>query len=248
MRVVTWNIAAGRTIRSAKQFDYQEGPNLPYFLSYLATLDPDILCLQESHGNEHYSMAREIAQALRMPYVHEKRASPSHIDRDYMLCNAILSKKPFTDPQEVFLPHPPFQLYLGGKPVPPFDRYLISVEFPGFRAATMHVEPLSILGHSYGKGDGLQFGHMIDEVLVKTLRVPFIFTADLYEEHPEIPFPKFMKKFAMQDALPAGQFTTPVDDGPDHIMCTPEWRVLDSKIIKTQTDHYLCVADIEKIA
>lgn len=245
MRIVTWNVAGCRTIRSAKQFDYYEGENRQYFAERISALKPDVVCLQETHGSRSYSLATELAKEIGLPHVFEKRCCPSHIDRRYKLCNAILSREPFTDPQAKLLPRPPFQLYLHGKPVPPFDRYLISVQFPGFRVATLHVEPLDILGYDYSEGLGLKFGHMIDKVLVEQLKPPFVFTADLYAAHPTIPFPKFMSQRSIQDVLPAQVPTDPKGLRPDHIMCTPEWLPIHARVIPTQTDHFLCVADLQ---
>lgn len=246
MRIVTWNIAGARTSRTAEQWDYHKNENLAYFIKHLQAVSPDVVCLQELHTNDKRSMAQEIAQALGLPHVYEVLTCPSHIDKNYKLANAILSKTPFTEPRSVLLPHPKFPLYINGKEVPSFDRHLLVVQFPGYQVATLHVEPLNILGSDYNKGQGLKFGREIDTILVQSLDRPFIFTGDLYTEIMKKPFATFMHTFALQEALPAKTPTTPKEGSPDHIVFTPEWWALSSRVIVTQSDHYLCVADIER--
>jgi hypothetical protein len=244
MRVVTWNIAGGRTIRSNRQFDYEAAEDSGYFIGQLQKLDADILCLQEAHGNDNYSLACVIADALHLPYVYEVPTCPSHIDPRYFLYSAILAKRPFVNPRSTLLPHPPFQLYLHGQPVEAYDRYLLAVDFSGVTVATMHLEPLSILGYSYSTGPGLTFARDIDALLVEKLRAPLLFTADLYAEAVPYVFPQFTAALSLQDALPEQMPTTPQGERPDHILYSRGWQVAGAQVLQTKTDHYLCCADL----
>jgi hypothetical protein len=244
MRIVTWNVAGRRTINSAERFDYQ-GENPDYFVEQLAAKQPDIVCLQESHSNQTHSVAEELAKELGMPYVFEKQCCPSHIDPAYMLTNAILSREPFADPRATLLPRPSFPLFIKDKPAEAFDRYLVSVQFPGLQVATLQAEPLHFLGHSYDKEPGLTFGRAIDKLLATVLEPPFVLTTDFYVEDLGIPLPELTA--LAQDVLPANTPTKPQGRKSDHILCTLEWRSVQADVIQTQTDHYLCVADLEPV-
>jgi exonuclease III len=70
LRIATWNIAGCRKISSVRRFDY--GAKDPaYFASQLATLEPDIVCLQEAETFADRSDAVELAERLGLPVVCE---------------------------------------------------------------------------------------------------------------------------------------------------------------------------------
>lgn len=80
MKIATWNIAGGHTAKSSKAFDYSTR-NLNYFANQLATLNPDVLCLQEAEYelSGSLSLANYFAEQLNMPFVFETRMHASHI-------------------------------------------------------------------------------------------------------------------------------------------------------------------------
>ena len=61
-------------------------------------------------------------------------------------------------------------------------------------------------------------------------------------------YPELFNKYKLTDALPS-KTTRPTNndnsENPDHILYSNEFKCIDSKIIKTDTDHYLCVAELE---
>jgi exonuclease III len=93
VRIVTWNIAGGCKI-GREAFNYHE-EDIDYFVDQLAKLNADVICLQESHTNDHRSLAEVIAKALGGYKVADAPLSPSHINPDYQLAIAILGKKSF---------------------------------------------------------------------------------------------------------------------------------------------------------
>ena len=54
--IATWNIAGGRPIRTDGLFDYAD-EDINYFADELRKINPDVICLQETHMNDERSVA-----------------------------------------------------------------------------------------------------------------------------------------------------------------------------------------------
>ena len=109
LKIASWNIAGAHAIKSLNQFDYQR-EDINYFAEQLRAIDADIICLQETHLNMDRSVAKEMAALLGYSYVYDIDVSPSHIDENYRLGNAIISRLPLKHKKDVFYPFPEFEL------------------------------------------------------------------------------------------------------------------------------------------
>lgn len=247
LRIGTWNIAAARKMVSTERFDYSPDEELPYFAEEIRRLDLDVICLQESHANEDDSMARRLGKLVEMPNVEESIGCPSHIDILYNLNTAVLSKQTFVGAPSYKLPRPPFELRFkhDGRAVPPYDRYLQVVDLGTYAVANMWTEPLGAFGRSYEADEGKSFAAQIDELLVAKLERPLLFAADFNIEDVAAALPQLVETFRLKEALP-DMPTKPHGNHPDHILYSPEWKKLDSGVVQTQSDHYLCWAEFEK--
>lgn len=128
IKLASWNIAGGRPIRSAKSaFDYNE-EDINYFVAELKKVDPNIVCLQESHTNSERNIAKEIAKGLGMKNVLNTPKNKSHIDPKFMLGDAIVSKLQFETTDVYQYPDPDFELY-----------------FPDGRRADVHHKTLQVV-------------------------------------------------------------------------------------------------------
>jgi endonuclease/exonuclease/phosphatase family metal-dependent hydrolase len=248
LRVGTWNIATGRRMKSAGRFDYFEEEDVEYFAKRINELNIDILCLQESHANQSDSLTRRLADMTGFTYVFDVPGAPSHVDPNYKLSDAILSKYPFTETGAERLPYPQFELKFNhnGKVVPPHDRYLVWARIDGFMAATTHTEPLGAFGRSYEEGVGKEFASQVDTFAVNHLDTPLLFAADFNIEHIETALPTLLSSFNLVELLPNTP-TKPHGGRPDHILASREWHFMDSGIEPTESDHYLCWADVNLV-
>ncbi|HSW74553.1 MAG TPA: endonuclease/exonuclease/phosphatase family protein [Candidatus Saccharimonadales bacterium] len=246
LRVATWNIAAAHKMLSADRFDYSLHQDVAYFAGQLHRLDPDVICLQESEFNTDDSLTHRFAGELGMPYFSETPGCPSHISNGYQLTTAIIAKKPFTNARHVLLPQPTFELRFkhSDEAVQPYNRYMQLVTFDNFTVGTLHTEPLGAFGRSYEHGEGQHLAHSIDELLVQELETPIIVAADFNMVALVKTLPRFITECRLQEALPS-EPTKPQGSHPDHILFSPEWQLLQSGIEHTQSDHYLCWADLE---
>lgn len=245
MRIASWNIAGGRRIKSLKLFDYEE-ENLPYFIDELGKVSSDIICLQEIHLNKKRSIAEEIADNLGLSYCFDIDASHSHIDSSYSLGNSIISKFPFKEKVSYTLPYPEFDLiWSDGRKVDIHHKVLQIIKVDGFSVANTQMLPIQIWGYDYDKGEGTNLSKSIEKVFLK-VKNPAILCGDFNFNNPQKIFPIFFKTHFLEDATPK-VVTRPGGkrETPDHIFYTREFELKDSGVIKTQTDHYLCWADLE---
>lgn len=231
---------------SMEKFDYTGAEDLEYFVGQLRALNLDVVCLQESHVNEVDSLARRLGAILSMPFVAETPGCPSHIDTNYRLTIAIISKLPFMSQSAHLLPYPTFELKFAhsNKVASAYDRYLQVVTFQDFEIANIHTEPLRAFGLTYESGVGSQLSTNVDDLLVDKLSHPLVFAADFNISLPSKTLPKCIGSFKLEEALPNGP-TQPDGWNPDHVLYSQEWQLLDAGIVSTQSDHFLCWSELQ---
>jgi endonuclease/exonuclease/phosphatase family metal-dependent hydrolase len=243
LKVATWNIGGAHTVNSNSMFDYDK-EDLSYFIDILKATRPDIVCLQESHTKKNRVLAELIAKELELSYVFDSPRSPSHIDEDYELANAIISRYPIENPRQIFLPDPPFELYLeGGKKVARlFHTYVQIAQIHGMTIANTHLQPLHLFGYSWGEGRGNILAGKTEDVFLKNLEVPLLFSGDFNAPHLQEDFSRFMKKFDLTPAL-HNEATDIKGNKMDYILYSPEFSLAKAELVKTEkSDHYLGLA------
>lgn len=246
MKIISWNIAGGRPIKSSGMFDYLP-EDITYFADKIKKFNPDLVCLQETHLTNTRSIASEIAKLVSIDHIFETSAKhQSHIDPSYQLGTAILSKTPFTGTSHVQLTDPEFDLFWSpGRKVeePMHHKFLQTATIDGVTIANIQLLPLHIFGSSYTEGHGAQLAELIDDTFYQHLKEPLIFCGDFNFDTPREIFPKLFASINLNDALPR-EPTDPTQKITDHILISKQFEVVTSKIEKTQTDHYLCFAEI----
>lgn len=245
LNIATWNIGGAHTTNSAKTFDYDQ-ENLNYFAQMLRPLDCDVVCLQESHTGNGRIIAEELAGALELPYVFDSPRSLSHIDGDYQLANAIISRYPIEVSQHVRLPDPPFELFFeDGTKARLFPTYVQIAEVRGVTVANTHLQPLHLFGHDWGKGAGKNLAAETENVFLKHLQTPLMFAGDFNAPHLAEDFSRFMGAFQLQPALDS-QPTDAKGNKMDYILYSPDFILRKSGvIISEKSDHHLGWAELE---
>jgi endonuclease/exonuclease/phosphatase family metal-dependent hydrolase len=249
MRVLTWNINGGYPLISQHGKIYSETEDLSYIIKQLATLDADILCLQEVHTNQSRSQTREIAEKLSYPYIFETMASNSHIDPAYNLANAILSKQPFTAAKAICLPRPNFLLELpllpNGQRAEIHDKYLQVVQFETFTLANIHTLPLHVLGSSYASEDGKTFAGEVEKVFLEHFKAPLIFCGDFNYSDITTLYPKLFDELGLVNVLP-NQPSVPTSTARiDYILCSSKnFHTTNAAIYPVLADHFPCGLEV----
>ncbi len=244
LTIATWNIAGARPIRSSDVFDY-EGEDVGYFVEKLKTINPDIVCLQETHMNATRSVAKEIAEKLGGYSYYETAMSPSHVDEEYELGNAILAKENALSNKSFIFPYPSFELYLpGNKPAARHDKRFQLNYFNFGLVVNLQMLPLKFLGTPYDSVSGKEFASNMEDVLIDHLEKPLLFCGDFNTENAPTLYERLLKRMGMKNALPNIP-TRPNGKRSDYIFYSDNFRLVDSSIIETNTDHYLCWARFE---
>lgn len=253
IRVVSWNIAGGRKIRSSKRFDYGD-EDIKYFASNLKNINPDFICLQEVHFNNNQSTSSEICKILHDYKFIDFELSPSHIDPKSRLGMSVLSKSGPDNHKNLTYPYPEFDLHFpNGRLADRHDKGLQVIDFSRMFIANTQLLPLGIFGHYYDTDEGLVLAGQISDIFINNLSSPLIFCGDFGSDYNgkfyEI-FKNVIKKFGLKDAL-MGMNTRNLDSinaskvKADYIFYSSHFKLLDSGIIETETDHFLCYADFE---
>lgn len=239
--IVTWNIAGGHTIHDEEQQFAYNPEDIEYFIRELKDLSPDVICLQETHINSKRSIANEIANEIGDLFCFEQNNSPSHIDPEYRLGNAVLSKYPFKKKDNFTLPHPTFPLTLNGKdvssPAMRHDKGFQVVEFDFSTLVNIQMLPLAFLGTPYDADNGKSFAKEMEDDMNLECGSAGIICGDFNYRAASDLYKNLLSD--MEDTLP-GAPTRPGEKKTDYIFCRNEFTVLDSGIINTKTDHYLC--------
>ncbi len=240
LTVASWNIGGGYKIASTKQFDYQEKEDVAYIISEIKKVKPDIVCLQESHVNDEDSLSRRIQAGIGFDHIFEVASHESHIDTRYKNATVILSKSNITRQNKVPIPYPEFELrFADGRYSAFHQRYLQTSEIENCMIANTHGNNINMFGYDYEQGKGKDLAGKIEEVYIDNLERPLIFVGDFNCDNAQKVFSKLVSTLKLSNAIPAGA-TRPDGRHTDYIFCSPELRIVESQVVKTQTDHYLC--------
>jgi endonuclease/exonuclease/phosphatase family metal-dependent hydrolase len=137
--IATWNIAGGRPTLSDERFDY-DAEDLSYFAEELKMINPDIVALQESHKSDTRSVASELAGKIGLNVCIDEAISPSHIDPEYQLSLAVLSKLGSVHAEDgLRFPYPKFPLTLpNGQPAKRHDKGMQMIELEEVKPEDQH--------------------------------------------------------------------------------------------------------------
>jgi exonuclease III len=247
LKIASWNIAGGRKMNSGQRYDYIANEDIDYFVKKLSALDPDIICFQEVHFKDGVSTASQIAKKLAMPHVFDSNAGhTSHIDANYQLGTAIISRLPLHKTTITPVPYPDFPLFLpSGEPERErHHRFLQTAQCQGFTVANLHTLPMHFFGLAYDKDKGKDFAHQIEDLLLATLKQPLLFAAELNFDDARLIYPRFYKELELSEAL--GTLPTRPDGRrTDHILYSPEFQLISSGAEETESDHYVCWTEFE---
>lgn len=231
-------------MRSSDVFDYEE-EDVDYFVEKLKTINPDVVCLQETHMNATRSVAKEIALKLGGYFCFDIELSPSHIDREYRLGNAILSRNKPTAEESFIFPYPNFPLVLpGGEPAEKHNKGFQIAHFPFGSVMNFQMMPLGFLGTPYESNNGTKFAHEMEKQLLKHITSPAILFGDFNTPNVESLYKNLIEKINIKNALPDNP-TRPNGKRSDYILFSNEFSLVEAGIIETKTDHYLCWAKFE---
>lgn len=251
MKIASWNIGAAHTINSTDVFDYDK-ENIDYFAQNLADVDADLIFLQETHMPKNKdggsSLAKKLADRIGYKYFYDTvRAPVSFIDNNYQFGLSVISREPLDDFRALKLPDVDLPLHISGRPdAKMYAQYLQIAKWRDINIFNTHFSPMQNTRESWSSKIGQKFASRIDKFLANNLCTPMIFAGDFNAQQLFQEFPEFNKKFALSDALPAGEATS-LDGKVDYLLYSPEFDLVESEIIKTDlADHDLLIAEFKE--
>lgn len=115
LKTVTWNIGGGKLLEDGedptKMASYSVD-GIESIAKWLEEISPDIMAIQEAHGNEDGNQIQYIAKYLGYDYYFYDPTSDSHVDDSQKLGNGLISKYPISNQKvgRFFNPNITFQL------------------------------------------------------------------------------------------------------------------------------------------
>jgi endonuclease/exonuclease/phosphatase family metal-dependent hydrolase len=247
LRIVTWNIAGGHKSKSNQRFDYEKDEDALYFVNELQLINPDIICLQESHWHPDKSLSIRLARSLGYEYVYETVNSPSGIDPKYKESMAIISRHKLENTSATTLPYPAFEMYLpNGEPAAQWDKHLQIAYVDGIQIANIHTQPLGYFKFDYHTGQGATYARELEKILLSELRKPLILAGDMNMVNVDQVFTELFNQAGLHDALSPDTGTKHNGHHVDYILYSNDLTTNDSGIVQTSSDHFLCWAEVAK--
>lgn len=252
MKLALWNIAGGFPLITRGQEwsrDNYKEEDIEAFIPPLQKTGADIFCLQEVHAesptdSQQITALCESLQAK--PTKLYTYSNNSHIKPGSHLAMAILSKLPITKTIMQKLPNPHLTITRpDGSIWKSLDcGFIISeIEYAGQKIHIVdgHLVPFHYYGRDFSDSAFDFIRDAIAEILLPLSDKPTVIAADFNFDGLErlLPklFPTFTEVFHEQ--------TTPTKGQQDHILVSSHWNVLDFKVKKEVSDHFLCTAEIE---
>jgi len=253
MKIVSWNIAGGHilTDKVKNAIGYDE-ENLDYFIQQLKKINPDIICLQETHisKDKKINQTKTIAKAFSYQYFSTQiyKGKESHIKSGHFLHLGTISKYPITSNKSFYPPNPKLTIKRpNGKTWITLDMgVLVSrINFLGkqINIANTHLVPLHYYEKSWKNTEFQPIKDFVARLLLDLNKKPTIAIGDFnYADLKEI-YPQIFAQEKYQDAFI--QDTTPEKGQQDHILFSQHWTLNKTKIISAvKADHYICIAEI----
>ena len=244
MIVATWNIGGGYVFsKNSNKFDLED---LDYFIDELKKIQPDIVCFQEIHISQNCEQSKKIAKKLGFNFFETKPIANSHLKKEHKLSISIISKYPILSANFFNLLNPNLQFIWNNKKVfthnKGFIEAIINYKNVKIRILSGHTVPFHLFGRNFLDDEFSEIRNQIETIILQK-KIPTIVGADMNFEDVKKLLPNvFLKKFKfVLKNIP----TTPQKLKQDKILISNHWELLNSKIVKGESDHYLCYSDVK---
>ncbi|PLX21273.1 hypothetical protein C0584_03040 [Candidatus Parcubacteria bacterium] len=252
MKIVTWNIAGGFTMKGSIESGYNyDEENLNYFINRLKSVGADCISLQESHTPTNESKTKSqgeiIAKKLKYSF-YNRPYDKSHIKDENLLSLVNLSKFNITKSKYVLLPNPKLEVVRpNGDKWHTHDKgFLISeIDYKGEKINFVngHIFPFHHFNRNFMEDEFLNIREFISDLLKSLSNKPTIVAVDMNFNDLSVLLPELFKNNLYKESF-LNIETAPGHGQQDHIMYSKHWNKEDFKVTKTKSDHYICSTDI----
>jgi endonuclease/exonuclease/phosphatase family metal-dependent hydrolase len=241
LRVATWNVHEAIPVGAGRPDDPSS------FWAELVEADVDVAALQEvcfAESGESSDLAM-VAERTRMAHAVSFPLSVSSFRRGQLAGLALLSRHPLRDEQQLKLPNPGLRHGSDEAVGKSHDKGLLSavLELRGgpVRVASLHIPPF----HRFGRAPQ-EFG-TIWAALAKSIAsfddLPLLVCGDFNTSHRGLLTEQVERR--LHRAI--GNQDTHGGRAADDILYTDPFEPVMSKVIGTQSDHALCLAEFEAL-
>jgi len=250
LRLATWNIGGGR-IRGPHR--HRQMSEIDYFADVLLSVEPSIVCLQESHNYRDPAVRDQssvLAELLGMRVVASQQLSVSHVDEGAWLTSSVLTALPATGQQYTQFPNPRLSGHgPTGERWESHDKGVLVVNIAvqhesWVRVVNAHCFPLHYFGADARDPGFDPIWSLLKDVLRGSPgRSPTLAALDLnYEPIGAVlgdPLPELGLRSAFSQTA-----TTPKGKQQDYILHSRDFQLMKTSVIPTRADHHLCVVEV----
>jgi endonuclease/exonuclease/phosphatase family metal-dependent hydrolase len=254
LRTVTWNIGGGKLLKNGEdpgQMASYTVDGMDVIARQIAETNPDIVTIQEAHGDDDDNQVAQIAKELGYEHFFYDAITDSHIDSTYKLGNGLISRFPISDVQTGRFLNPELDFDFEGRKTVTHDKGYGSCKVLigdiVIYATSLHLISLRIIGLDFDSDTAQQILASVSAELkdeqaneYRLIQGDFNINSNTVRAYLEDLFGT-----DKLDEVVLNQPTTPVERMYDHVL----YRGLrlgsfsvDSGVL---TDHYPVICDFE---
>lgn len=248
---MTWNIGGGKIL--SKNFDPRKlasysKDGFEHITEIIKKENPDIITLQETHKNENEDLVEKISKKLGYNFYKHDSTSNSHIDKNFNLGHAIISRFPITNHTFNLFKNPELSVtWEDGSVAKSFDKgfstFSIKIDEQDINITTTHLFPFRRFEVDIESDTARTILQDVEEK-IEVMPTPWIITGDFNINSKSIKkyLPKLLKNMS---EVELNKPTTPKDNYYDHISFNGV-NIIGSYVLDdVLTDHYPIVATFE---
>ena len=251
MRIASWNIAEGHTFSGSVETAHQyEERNLSYFVDELSAVGPNLIALQEATtpkpGSAEISQPDFIAKGLGLNFVESAVYGPSFIEKGDStslgnLCEYEIVKSNFHK-----LPNPGLTVTRPNGDV--WVSFVTEVKFNNEKVNFVngHMVPFHHFNRKFSEDQFSGIREDVTEFLVGVSDRPTIIACDFNYGALTKLLPGLFARDLYREAF-SGVETALGRGQQDHVLLSKHWSLKSTEIKKLQTDHCLCIVNVERI-
>lgn len=252
LRTLTWNIGGGKLLEKGKDSGLMSSYNvdgIDEIASQIKAHSPDIVTIQEAHGDNNDNQIAQIARELGYAYYFYDATSDSHIDGAYKLGNGLISRFPISNIQTGRFLNPKIHFEIEGREAFTHDKGYVSCDIT-IDDVTIHATSLHLIPF---RSVGLEFDSATAQSILKSVESElsgshnYVLIQGDFNIHSQT-VKSYLEGLFNSNALgeiELNEPTTPKGRMYDHIL----YRGLKSKKFivdsSVKTDHYPVICDLE---
>jgi endonuclease/exonuclease/phosphatase family metal-dependent hydrolase len=254
LRTLTWNIGGGKLLKEGEDAGLMASytvDGIDVIAQQIAATNPDIVTIQEAHGNDGDNQIAQIAKKLGYEHYSYDAITDSHIDSTYKLGNGLISRFPISDVKTGRFLNPGLNFELEGRKAFTHDKGYISCMVKigdiVIYATSLHLIPFRSVGLDFNSDTAQQIMESVSTELedeqanqYRLIQGDFNINSDTVKAYLE-------ELFSADglDEVVLDHPTTPKERMYDHVLFRGlklTKFIVDSDVL---TDHYPVICDFE---